>query len=817
MNVANLHRIIGLFAFAAGLAGGVQTVRGEVSAEQVNAAISRGVGFLEKQQRPDGAWFEYPSQIGGSTALCTMALLSSGRTANDASVKRALAYLEKLPNAESTYNSSLMIMAFVQADARKYSLKIQRLALELAARQMRGDEHDKGGWTYLGPAPGRADNSNSQFAMLALHEAERAGVKISDQTWQLAHNYWTQPKMQLPTGGFPYDIASGRKTATGSMTCAGIASLIISSDRLYGSAASVVNGNIQCCGEHPETTAIVAAMQWLSDHFSVTRNPNSDSSWLYYLYALERVGRMSGQRHFVSQPRGGRDVPQAYDWYREGCEVLIKNQDPLTNCWVGTGPLGENHPEIGTAFALLFLSKGRRPVVIGKLQHGIDDATGSPTWDHHRRAIQNLTMRVERQWRRDLSWQTLDFRRRSMRGGGEAREVVPMTAVDLLEAPVLFLSGSERLDFSAEQRKVLKEYLENGGFLFAEACHGNGCNGTAFDRSFRALMVELFPDSELRRLPPDHAVWYAQEKVDPKFLPNDSEFWLWGLDACCRTSVVYCPRSLSCYWELAHPYREGEYPAAIKDEIEQVARIGSNVLAYATNRELKEKLDRPQVVASNLGGRSPRGSLVVPKLGHGGGADDAPAALNNLLLVMEKQLQMRVDLQKRVLAPSDERLLEYPIAFMHGRRSFRFSAAERKALKDYLERGGFLFVDAICASKEFAASLREELRAMFPESSLSRIPPSHPLFSDEFHGFNVGTVELRDPQIRAEGEALTAKLVRTAPLLEGLEIDGRLAVIFSPYDLSCALERGASLDCKGYTAQDAARLGANVLLYALQQ
>jgi hypothetical protein len=42
-------------------------------------------------------------------------------------------------------------------------------------------------------------------------------------------------------------------------------------------------------------------------------------------------------------------------------------------------------------------------------------------------------------------------------------------------------------------------------------------------------------------------------------------------------------------------------------------------------------------------------------------------------------------------------------------------------------------------------------------------------------------------------------------------------VILSPYDISCALEKGASLECKGYVAEDAARLGANVILYALQQ
>src|SRR6185503_14256537 len=161
------------------------------------------------------------------------------------------------------------------------------------------------------------------------------------------------------------------------------------------------------------------------------------------------------------------------------------------------------------------------------------------------------------------------------------------------------------------------------------------------------------------------------------------------------------------------------------------------------------------------------------------------------------QLQMRVDYEKRLIVPSDSKLLDYPIVFMHGRRAFRFSAAERKALKDYLDRGGFVFADAICANKEFADALRAELKAIYPDAQFARIPPNHPLFTDEFHGFSLPTVMLRDPQIRADADPLTSKVVSTTPLLEGLKVEDRIAVILSPYDISCALERGASLECKG--------------------
>jgi hypothetical protein len=35
--------------------------------------------------------------------------------------------------------------------------------------------------------------------------------------------------------------------------------------------------------------------------------------------------------------------------------------------------------------------------------------------------------------------------------------------------------------------------------------------------------------------------------------------------------------------------------------------------------------------------------------------------------------------------------------------------------------------------------------------------------------------------------------------------------------LSCALENQSSLECKGYTKEDAAKIGVNIVLYALQQ
>jgi hypothetical protein len=128
-----------------------------------------------------------------------------------------------------------------------------------------------------------------------------------------------------------------------------------------------------------------------------------------------------------------------------------------------------------------------------------------------------------------------------------------------------------------------------------------------------------------------------------------------------------------------------------------------------------------------------------------------------------------------------------------------------------------LFGDAICGSQEFADALKAELTHLAPEGQWRRLERAHPLFTDAFHGFRIDTVRLRDPVRGGGDDPLTTRWITTTPLLEGFFLEGRPVVIFSPYDLSCALERGASLDCKGYAPADAARIAANILLYALRE
>ncbi len=390
--------IVALVAFASTAAAQ------NVTPQQVDRSIDLAVRYLLGAQLPDGGWPEFNGYPQGVSSLVTLALLNAGLDPDSPAMTRALGYLSERELGK-VYSVALQTMAFCAANPNKYAAQIKRNAVWLVTAQL-----DHGGWGYDQQKQG-GDPSNSQFALLALHEAQRAGVDLPTEVWkrvfERARDYWQ--RLQNENGSFAYTGNQG----SGSMTCAGIASLIIVGSQLDALEAQA-GEQVTCCGaERSNEDRVQAALRWLGSVFSVSGNP-ADGHWhLYYIYALERAGRLSGQR-FIGK----------HDWYREGVRQLIGLQDPnLGRITAGRNYQGNEFSE--TAFSLLFLAKGKRQIVVSRLKFG-----NSSDWNHHATAIQNLTAHTEQAWKRDLAWQTIDLHRASV--------------ADLLESPVLFISATQR-------------------------------------------------------------------------------------------------------------------------------------------------------------------------------------------------------------------------------------------------------------------------------------------------------------------------------------------------------------------------------------
>lgn len=745
-----------------------------LTAEQVRESIAGGVKYLLEEQDPNrGNWDDLAPYPGGVTALCTLALLNSGVDPNDPQIQLALEYLRKIPPTK-TYSTALQTMVFCAADPGRDQPLIQRNVGWLESNQLAN-----GSWSY---PSGEGDNSNSQFAVLALHEAERVGAQVPRKVWEKAAEYWS--KTQNPDGSWGYT-----RTLTeglGSMTCAGIGATVVCDERVRSADAGVKNGLVQCCRPHVEDDSLERALKWLGRNFSVRRNPgrrNMRQVWHYYfLYGLERVGRFTAQR-FIGD----------HDWYREGAEYLVRQQDPFSHHWVGESP-SEDSPHIATSYALLFLSKGRRPVLMAKLSHGPDE-----DWNNHENDMANLTAYVEDLWDLDMTWQVIDPRTASVD--------------DLLQAPVLFVSGSRTPDLDSTAQKI-RDYLDRGGFLFAEAC----ClDGGQFEAGFRRFVDKVFPEEEyqLRRAGPEHPLWRVEKLVRP-----DSPYVsrLWTVEYGCRTCVVFSEIDLSCYWELNGRTSRPEYPDTIEKRLQDAMDIGANVLSYATNREPKGK--EASFVApidpAELSAAGSRGTIQIAKLQHGGGCNDAPGALLNLLrTAVQGDLRLQVATKEFPVRADDPLLERFVLTFMHGRHDFRFTPKEKESLREYLINGGTLFADSICASPQFTAAFKREIEEVLPSARLERIPVTDPLFSSAAGGYDIRKVHRRDPVERGANETLASRTREVEPELLGIQIDGRWAVIFSPYDISCALEQHEAIECRGYTRDDAARIGLNVLMYTL--
>jgi len=571
------------------------------------------------------------------------------------------------------------------------------------------------------------------------------------------------------------------------MTSARIASLIISAG-VFDKGGATVQGDRIRCFQPPDNKAsdqIKLGLDWLAKNFSVSANPNSGGYHLYYLYALERVGRTTNQR-FIGR----------HDWYRAGTEKLLTLQAPLAGGHWSGGNISD------TAFALLFLSKGRRPVLMSKIQFGNDDA-----WNVHPYDVNNLTVFVESKWKQEMTWQIIDIRH--------------ATVDHLLQSPVISFSAKDWLippqspEMTALAEK-LREYLDQGGFIIAEAQP----DGKSFDDGFRVLMEKVFPEPgyELTLLDRSHPIWTAEQTIDPDHIRP-----IEGVHFGCRTSVIYIPPapagnpSLSCLWEVyKHFSREGtRYPEVVQRQIDNGLGIGLNILAYATSRELKNKDEIAERVTRDHVETARRGRIFLPFLDYGA-MNPAPHAPLNLLRYLESEFNMRVESQASSVTLADESLIDYPVLFMHGRGTFQFSEEERKRLRTHLERGGFLFANAICSAPSFTESFQTEIKKVFPNAEWKRIPQNDPLFSDIHGGFAIQELDVRQSE-RAPGRGTVTQTRQVQPVLYGIRLsdENRWLVVFSPEDVSCALEKTSSLECRGYTQRAALQLSANVLLYAI--
>lgn len=745
--------------------------RPEPLADQVKSAIDRGVNFLRREERGRGHWDTdiTGALVGyrnGPSALALLALLNAGVPPGDEMMQRALTELRK-SQTRKTYVVALQTMVLAEInDPRDRELIQSNVNWLLKVRVLKDDQF--AGWTYSEERIGHSDNSNSQYALLGLAAGRAAGAKVDKAIWEQIRDYYLGTQMTgLPSDEGGWGYITGRSSEL-TMTVAGLCGLEICAAELNKSHQGLrPDGTAENCGVYREDPARRKALEWLSRRFTF-----NDREAFYNAYGIERAGRLTGQRFLVG-----------HDWYREGCELLVSKQrdDGSWNGWRSNW----QDPIVNTSFSLLFLSKGRTPVLISKWAHGRGDE-----WNNKHSDARHLVSYASHELfrKQPLAWQVYDARHLGF--GSRAERNLEVAA--LLQTPVLYMNGHVLGEMTDTQRDLLKQYLSEGGFLLAEAC----CGKEAFTRDFRTLMAKMFPEHSLKPLPPTHAVWRAHAIVPPGFVPLE------GIDMGCKTVVVFSPKPISGYWE----------ENLTEDPRGKLAfRLAGNIIAYATGMEApKPRLTIGDIPDSREEPPAPRGFFRVAQLRHEGDWQPAPRAMSNLMRHVRERQRLDVELRPQELPFAAPDLFKYKFLYLHGRGRFSPSNEGYENLRANLQNGGTLLADACCGSPAFDAAFREFAGKLFPTAKLEPIPATDALFSAATSGSAIQSVRVRS------GAGATATFENAPPALWGIKLEGRWAVIYSPLDLGCALEKHQSSDCKGHDYDSALRIATAAVMYSLK-
>ncbi len=330
-----------------------------VTPEDIQNAIAKGVAWIEAQQGrhsrtclqcgtenqlilicitcgaslkglaenfiPGKAW-NFGEDQTQETALALQTLFATGRTPSHPPVRKGLEFLSARNwNEFAVYQFAVIIPALVATQDTTYRERAQFAVNQLVKKQLpiKGseftDERDDGGWGY----GFTADGAHMNMVIYALYAAKQWGLDIPPDTWARAER-WIR-RNQTETGGWLYNLVD-----EGSPWAIGV----------YGSMTATGLWALRACGVPADDPQIQKGSEWVKKHWTLTRNPGSNSWLYYYLLSLQR---------FCDIPPT-LDALAGYDWYDEISRMMVIQQES-DGRWRGS-----ESDFLSTCFAVMSLS-----------------------------------------------------------------------------------------------------------------------------------------------------------------------------------------------------------------------------------------------------------------------------------------------------------------------------------------------------------------------------------------------------------------------------------------------------------------------------
>ncbi|MFZ1292468.1 MAG: DUF4159 domain-containing protein [Melioribacteraceae bacterium] len=144
---------------------------------------------------------------------------------------------------------------------------------------------------------------------------------------------------------------------------------------------------------------------------------------------------------------------------------------------------------------------------------------------------------------------------------------------EIFSYPFLFLTGHGNIILTEKSMKILRDYLNNGGFLYVDDDYG-------LDKSLRRELKKVFPNNDLIELPFDHEIYnsfYNFEQGPPKTHEHDNKPPKgFGLFLGKRMVIYYTVES--------NPSDGWANPDVHNDPLEkreEALKFGTNIIIYA--------------------------------------------------------------------------------------------------------------------------------------------------------------------------------------------------------------------------------------------
>jgi hypothetical protein len=618
------------------------------------------------------------------------------------------------------------------------------------------------------PRPqGAWDNSNSQYGLMGVWAAAEAGFEVPDLYWAVVEKHWTD--CQVDQGNWSY--LPGMEDGYLAMTCAGLASLLVSHDYLEPAEMGVGGASV---GRDPYTPPVRRALEWFergNDAMLIKAGPNRLDRASYTLFGLERVGLASGFKHFG-----------ANDWYKLIARHLVNTQRK-------DGSWGDG--VIDTSYSLLCLARGRHPIVMTKLRFDGNvpfgaaprlrpppgaaatdaDAPWVGYWANRPRDAANLARFAGRQLEHPLNWQVVNIER---------------NWTEWNDGPVLELASHVSPRFSDKDLEKLRNFVEAGGMLFTQADGGSDEFNTYAER----LAHDLFPRYKLVDVPLTHPVYTHETayNIDPrpplKMVSNGA-----------RILMLHSPTDITRFWQQRDDIRH-----------RNAFELGVNLFVYAAGpRDLRNRLQSTWVTTPNAISLA---TVKVARVDYDGNWDPEPLAWTRYSNWLQRRTGTRIETQK--VAVDDLKALDpakVPIAHLTGTEKCAFLGPDAAAVKAYVEAGGVLLIDTCGGPGPFGESVDTLLGAAFAGATPQVLQSNHPLLQ----AGNPGTQDVTQLRLRPD---TALRLGRSAGNLRFLAA-GKGHVLIAPLDITSGLLGTNTSGILGYDPAYAAALVKNLVFWTL--